>query len=208
MNLEKLKKVLAENGLSEEEIAKIIAELENNESDNENDGNDDGKPEEDEPTSTDDDSNEEDDLPPASKENGNGEGEIPQSENEPSPAEVPPLPPEGNVPQNEELPPVPPTDVPPVDEPTVPPQDPTVPQAPTGPDPELLGKIEEQAKTIDGLLARIESLEEALKKSGILDGNTEEVGTDKPNVPDSASAQVNDEFDDVLGEINRRAKNY
>lgn len=206
MNLEKLKKVLAENGLSEEEIAKIIAELENNESDNENDGNDDGNSEEDKPTPTNDDSNEEDDLPPASKE-GNGEGEIPPSEDEPSPAEVPPLPPEGNLPPNEELPPVPPTDVPPVDEPTVQPQE-ELPPTPAQPDPELLGKLEEQAKTIEGLLARIESLEEALKKSGILNGETDEIGTDKPNVPDSASAQVNDEYDDILGEINRRSKHY
>lgn len=202
MNLEKLRELLSANGVDEETINKVVADLEKEdetkedestdteEKTDENDGtpNDDGKSEEDEPNAESDPADEDDDLPPGTSDGANGEGN--PAEEQPNPNEVPPA---------DEVPPLPPEDeVPPVDEqPPVPPFDPT----------ELLNQIQEQNKVIEGLTARIESLEDVLKSSGVLSGE-ESVGVDQPTVTPSNSASIDDAFDTILSDINKRAKRY
>ena len=219
MNLEKLKELLAEKGLSEEEIDKIIAESkdEDEKSDSKEEGenekvdesSDDGKDEKSEPSSEESDpADEDDDLPPGVSDVKEEGGESPSDE--PSPEEV-------AAALEGEIPPVPPTDepapnpeeVPPVD--AVPPAEPQpeVPAQPVGADPELLAKFEELVKTNDALKARIDSLESALQAAGILDGEVAQpVGTDQQGAVESGNTDTTDAFDDVLREINQRGKKY
>jgi hypothetical protein len=131
---------------------------------------------------------------------------------------VPPVPPEEEVPGEGPSPdpsavdaqvesegdPIPPQEVPPVEEPTpapapVPPFDPT----------ELIAKVEEvtQAneelkKANEGLLQRVASLEEALKKAGVIDGSSlaQSVGDENPAAaPQNPTSDV---FSDTLRELN------
>jgi len=218
MEIEKLKEVLAANGLDEEQIDKIVTELEekSSEEDDKSDKSDDdkgdvsddtvpadGNPADGEPPVTNDESASEDDLPPGTHDgNPNEEGVVPQE------GDLPPVPPT-DIPPEE----VPPTDVPsadptqevPGDVPPVPPFDPT----------ELLAKVDDYANklqeaegTIEGLKTRIESLESALSSAGVLDKSedTEELGIDSPRVPNSGSVGAVDDFDDALSLLNGKRR--
>lgn len=206
MDLEKLKETLKANGVEEDKIDKIIADLaeEDDKDSNQNANNDDkkvdenqvdGKTEEDvPPTPT-------DNVPPASdsnehsESNSNEEGVVPQE------GAVPPVPPEdGGLPPQD----VPPSDATPSEVPPVP--------APTFDPTELLGKIDELAnkngeyeKTIEGLIAKVDSLEEALKNAGVLEKDTNSnVGIDESRVPQSGSVGADSAFVSALNKLNRK----
>ena len=218
MEIEKLKEVLAANGLDEEQIDKIVTELKekSSEEDDKSNKNDDdkvdanegkvpadGNPADGEPPVPSDESASEDDLPPGTHDgNPNEEGVAPQE------GDLPPVPPTDIPPED-----VPPTDVPPADQtqevssdvPPVPPFDPT----------ELLAKVDDYANklseaeaTIEGLKTRIESLESALSSAGVLDKSedTEELGIDDPRVPESGSVGAVDAFDDALSLLNGKRR--
>lgn len=138
-----------------------------------------------------------------SAENGNPE-ETPAEEGtgEPAPAaepvveEIPPVPEGALPPQPEEVPPTPEAAAP-------------APEAAAGyDDTELRGlvqdlssQLEEEKKANAGLLARIDSLEEALKKGGYLDDSgTTPVGDETPKAP--AQVPVDEPIDDILAQIN------
>lgn len=63
-------------------------------------------------------------------------------------------------------------------------------------------KLDEQNKTIEALLARVESLEEALKGAGVLEGQTSPVGYHKPEARDKDP--IGDGLDDFFSRVNRR----
>lgn len=63
-------------------------------------------------------------------------------------------------------------------------------------------KIEEQNKTIEALLARVESLEEALKGAGVLEGQVSPVGYHKPEARDKEP--IGDGLDDFFSRVNRK----
>lgn len=149
-----------------------------------------------------------------------GEEESPKEEEvnppvEPNEGEVPPsdesasAEPEGEVPPSE---PAPSDDVPPVEEvadpvpPTeevVPPTEPEVPPVPPFDPTELLGKIDELSKANEGLMARIQSLEDALKQAGIVDSSSSTaVGDETPNVPGEPSDE--DVLTKQLNFLNRK----
>lgn len=68
---------------------------------------------------------------------------------------------------------------------------------------ELKAQLGELSKTIDAVLKRCESLEEALKKAGVLDGDPKDFyGVDKPTAP----SRDGDESDlgSFLAEVNSR----
>lgn len=156
------------------------------------------------------------DVPPVSKpEPAEGDGE-PEAEST-TPSDVP-AEPEGDVPPAD-VPPVEPEadsalpegatevdlsgELPPVDEPA--PAEPAEPLAPVVPD-ERDAKIEEQAKTIDALKRRLDSMEEALRKGGILSDekpSEESYGVDDPtHISDNRD---DDELlDSVIAEINKK----
>ena len=133
-----------------------------------------------------------------------GEGEVPVPQEEPviaDPESVPPaeLPPE--LPS--ELPP----EVPPVEQAGPEGLPPVGPELPPMVDLEEFNKVvtrlEETEKANQGLQARIESLEEALKGAGIIDGAVgNEVGNDIPSAPSAVADDTT--IDDVLREINMK----
>lgn len=194
MDIEKLRETLSANGVDDETIAKVIADLEKTDDEDEKpneDNKEDGTSANDEPPAKDTDDVDNDDLPPGS--------------NDGAPIE------EGATPPDADLPPVPPTDdVPPAEEPPVPPQE-EVPPAPVPPafnPDELIAKYEELKAANDGLLARVDSLEQALKDVGVLDkSDAEEVGIDDQRIPPSGSNGAVDAFDDALDFLNNR-KHY
>lgn len=113
---------------------------------------------------------------------------------EPIAEEVPPV-------SEEQLPP-PAEEVPPVEEPMAP-----QPAMPGYDDTELRGllkdamaELEETKKANEGLLARVDSLEEALKKGGFLDDSQAPIGDESPKAP--AQVTIDDPMDDVLAQIN------
>lgn len=201
----KLRKILAKEGLDEEQVNKIVAEI------------DDAKAEEEAP-----DGNDPEDAPTIPSEEENGEGtpapEEPAPEAPEAPeGEVPPAP-EGEVPpndgnieaaiseiQSQEGEPTPEGEVPPVEVPEAPAQE--VPPAPPAPaiDPaiieELVNGRAEDKKTIEALMARVGSLEDALKSAGVIVGNPQ-VGDETPRITPNASAEGEDAFDDVIAHIN------
>ena len=63
-------------------------------------------------------------------------------------------------------------------------------------------KLDEQNKTIEALLARVESLEEALKGAGVLEGQTSPVGYHKPEARDKDP--IGDGLDDFFSRVNRK----
>ena len=206
MDIEKLKETLAANGIDEETIAKIVADLGKSEKDEPKEGDEpkeDGVPAE---------GKTEEEVPPANnEEEGKGEKE-PEGEVNDGTKEEGAAPEEGEVPPQvlEEVPPteVAPTDVPPTEElPQEPPVEEVPPVPPFNPE-EFLAKIDEQGKTIEGLLARIESLEGALAQAGVLDKSDEEteIGVDDSNVPPTGSNGAIDEFDDALSILNGRKR--
>ena len=135
---------------------------------------------------------------------------------EPNPGDVPPADESASAGPQEDVPPadLPPSDtVPPVDgvgdvppevpgdlppeggdvPPAVPPFDPT----------ELLAKMDELQKANEGLIARVQSLEEALKTAGVVDESAQsQVGDDTPNVPGEPSDT--DIFNEQLKFLNGR----
>ena len=200
MDIEKLKETLLANGVDEETAAKVIADMEKPE-DEKTEVEDEGKSEEEVPPSSEDDKGE-DESNGDDEDGANEEGELPPEE------DVPPVP-------QEELPSVEIPQEMPVEEPApqeLPPEVPPVEEQPLPPTPgfdptEMLGKLDEYKATIDGLLARVDSLEQALKQVGVLDeSDGEEVGVDNPNVPPSNPGAV-DEFDDALAVLNGK-KHY
>lgn len=198
----KLTKILAKAGLNEEEIGKIVEEVEGavSEETNEEEGNPEETP-----------------LPPSEE---LSEGEVPNPEEGAAPIEEAPIPPQAEeepAPQPEEVPPgdgnieealkqlaaqeegaIPPeAGVPPTPpEPLVPQVDPALVQ-------ELQSALGEANKTIEALTARIDSLEEALKGAGVITGSSQ-LGDETPRITPNANADQNDAFDDVLNVINGR----
>lgn len=199
--LTKIKELLANEGLEEEKIDTIVQEIESaEEGETPKDEGENDTPTEEVPAS--------DPVPPVTEEGGVDEGatEVPI----PNPEEVPPVedgaadvPPvdEGVVPGSIEdalgslLPPegeVPPTDVPPA----IPPIDSSQIQ-------ELVNQIDEQKKAIDGLLARISSLEEALNSAGVIEGsNQTQLGDERPSLPRSEENEASDLLSGILRTIN------
>lgn len=100
-------------------------------------------------------------------------------------AQVPPT--EEEVPPTEDVPPLEPT-------PAVPPFDPT---ELIGQVTNLQGQLDEQIKANEGLVARVQALEDALKNAGVIDGSnpTTEVGDSFP------SAAPQNPTEDVLGSV-------
>ena len=65
------------------------------------------------------------------------------------------------------------------------------------------GKYEEAQKTIEALLARVDSLEEALRASGVIEGEKPvSYGVDKPTAP--ANDPIDDGLDDFFRKANRK----
>lgn len=93
------------------------------------------------------------------------------------------------------------------EEPTTEPIPETQPVEETTPQPQVdfadyENKLEEQNKTIEALLARVESLEEALKGAGVLEGQVSPVGYHKPEARDKEP--IGDGLDDFFSRVNRR----
>lgn len=93
------------------------------------------------------------------------------------------------------------------EEPTTEPIPETQPVEETTPQPQVDfadydNKIEEQNKTIEALLARVESLEEALKGAGVLEGQVSPVGYHKPEARDKEP--IGDGLDDFFSRVNRK----
>ena len=66
----------------------------------------------------------------------------------------------------------------------------------------LQSKLDESNKTIEALLARVESLEEALKNANVIEGEVKPVGFNKADAPDK------EPIDDGLGDFLRRANRH
>lgn len=197
IDVEKLRALLAEQGMEEEQIEAIIAQA-SEETPNVPEGeggepstSSEVPPEEEIPS----------DVPPVPE--GEAEGVPPQDEVPPEAASVPPVP--------EELPPEVPPAEPPVEE--LPPEPvPTEPEPVLPPEPQgvsleefmqLKTDFEELKKAFDGLSAQNASLKEALQAAGVIDGSTDsEVGLDQPSAP--GTREVDTTMDDVLREINRK----
>lgn len=184
----KLLKILAKAGLDEEKANEIVEEVKSAVS------------EEDAPDSTD----PEDTPNPEGQETNEGndqEGTTPPPSEE---GEIPPVPPV--PPTEEQVPPAPAPEVPPAEiPPEVPPAVPTV-------NPNLqkaLALLEEQQKANQGLLARVNALEEALRSAGIIEGSAPQtVGVETPTpLPESINNQGNI-LSDVLAQINGKSKLY
>ena len=189
----KLKKILAKAGLDEDQIDGIVEEVESAVAEE-------VVPEEGNPDET-------TEVPPVEDE---------PVVTEPAPEEVPPEAAAEEVPPVEEVPPtdgniaaaldelaaqegaVPPeSEVPPE---AVPPQE-VIPQADPTEIQKLSDDLAEAHKTIEGLVARIDSLEEALKASGVI-SNDSKVGDETPRITPNANQENNDAFDDILATIN------
>ena len=181
----KLAKLLVKVGLNEDKAAEIVDEVAVELAEE-------GNPEVNDPVPP-----EGDPIPPLPPEEEPSGEPIPQEEpgQEPAPQEVPvpPLPPEGAVPP--EVPQeVPGQEVPP-EVPPIPQTDPTELEA-------VKAELEEQKKANEGLLARVDSLEKALKAAGILEGTPESVGVEpNPTLPDAPNGQ-GAILDEVLKQIN------
>ena len=68
---------------------------------------------------------------------------------------------------------------------------------------DLNGKYDEAQKTIEALLARVDSLEEALRASGVIEGEKPvSYGVDKPTAP--ANDPIDDGLDDFFRKANRK----
>lgn len=141
---------------------------------------------------------------------GEPEGQ-PEGEAVPNETEVQP------TPEGEEGEPKEETEVaPPVEEPPAPVEEPAEELPPEEPLPEadpladlkgqyddLNGKYEESQKTIEALLARVDSLEEALRASGVIEGEKPVTyGVHKPTAP--ANDPIDDGLDDFFRKANRK----
>lgn len=190
-----LKEVLAKEGLEEDKVDAIVNEVEGKLA--EEDVPEDANPEEEGATEP-------------------SEEEV--AEPTQAPEEEPAAPTEGEVPPEEEV--VPPGDgnieqalnelaaqeqgATAPEEEVVPPT-PTQEQLPPPIDPSQLEQLThdlgEANKTIEGLVARINSLEEALKSAGVITSDSK-VGDETPRITPNASADQNDAFDDIINVIN------
>lgn len=105
---------------------------------------------------------------------------------------------------SEVVPPTPPMETPQPSD--VVPQDQAIPPVPTT-DPnqfaQLMTDYQEMKKANEGLLARVESLEYALKESGVISSNSV-LGDENPRVTPNSNTQMSNPMDDVLREINPR----
>lgn len=202
----KLSKILAKAGLEDDEVEKILADVEEalaEEVPQEGDNPDENQlpP-----------SEEEGDVPPSEE----GAGDVPPDGDLP----IPPTP-EGDVPPQEGdalppqegdgsiedalgqlaaqegdlVPPQPQEEVPPV------PQEPQVPQFDPSVIVELTGKLDEANKTIDALKAQVDSLFNSLKEAGVISGG-ESIGDETPRVTPNANSDQEDAFDDIIATIN------
>ena len=206
MDYEKLKETLRDNGLSEEQIAKIIDDLEAKKDDKKEEDEkkgdkplDEGKPKEEVPPSPEEPKVEEE-IPPAEEggktEEGKPEEPKVEEEGEPTPPEEVVPPDEAVPPVDETLPPeLPPEEVPPA----LPPEVDVL---------ELANKVKELTDVNEGLKSRIASLESALAAAGILGGSVdeEEVGFDEPRVPNNGSNGASDPFEDALYQLNGKRR--
>ena len=198
IDVEKLKAALAELGLEEGQIEEVVAA-----SSDEPKEDPEGKSEE-ENTSGENPAPEE---KPSESEGNEGEGDVvpPQDEVPAEPEVVPPVP---EVPQDEVPVEEPPVEEPPVEE--VPAEEPPVPGPELPPQfvsieefAEVKNELAEQKKANEGLLARVGSLEQALKDAGVIDGSVDSsVGIDDPSAP--GATNVDTTLDDVLRDINRK----
>lgn len=198
IDVEKLRAALIEAGMEEDKIEEVIA-ASSDETEVVSEGNDEESstssevpPEEEAPS----------DVPVVPE--GEAEGVPPQDEVPPEVASVPPVPEElpPEVPPTEVPPEVPPVEVPPTEQPVpgpeVPPQFVSIEEFET-----VKNELAEQKKANEGLLNRLSSLEEALKKAGVIDGSEDSsVGVDDPKAP--GSTNVDTTMDDVLREINTK----
>lgn len=190
--LEKLAEILAALGLTDEQVNKIVGDVESTVS--EEVAQEGGNPEEENPAP------EETPEEPAPEEEGApvpptevpepetdapaGDGSIESVLAEAAAQEDAAVPPEEQaVPPTPEQPPVPEVD-------------------PLAKIAELESTIEEYKKANDGLIARIDSLEQALKAAGVIDGNSATVGDETPRVTPNASAGEESPLDDIIGVIN------
>lgn len=190
----KLKKILAKAGLEEDKIDEIVTEVEG-------ELVEEGAPEESNPI-------ENEPTEPSEEPKGEGEPtpkEEPAPQGEPTPAieeEVPPT--DGSIEAaiNELVPP---------EQGATPPVDESVPQpAPQAPIPAIdpsefqkaVDDLAEANKTIEGLTARVDSLEEALKAAGVITSDAK-VGDETPRLTPNASRDSGeDALDNVLSVIN------
>lgn len=93
----------------------------------------------------------------------------------------------------------------------VPPTEPIAPEQPQVPivDPTLVSQLQndlgEALKTIDGLSARIQSLEESLKTAGVITDGGSQLGDENRPLGQSANHDAGaDAFDDILAKLNGR----
>lgn len=193
--LEKLKKILSKLGLDEEKQKEILDIVNSDDKDVEED---DAKIVEEEQV----------EETPAEESSPEGDGDAPSEEpdpvdppeapvEEPTPVEEPPV--EESSPLPDGITEVDPNtlgDVPPEPNPEEPVPTPDVPSV------DYEAKLAAQEELINAQKARIDSLEEALKKAGILDdtGVTNQVGTDDNQAP--ANDPIDNPVQRVLKEIN------
>lgn len=189
----KLKKLLAKAGLEEDKVDEVVEEVEAAlaEEDVPEEG---GNPEEAPLPPSEEEAVEEvpeevveeaaaEEVPPSEEEAAPGDGNIESALEELAAQE------EGAVPPEGEVPPTPDQELPPV------------PQVDPNEVAQLAADFGEAKKTIEGLLARIDSLEEALKASGVI-SNDSKVGDETPRLTPNANQDNADAFDDVLAVIN------
>ena len=217
ISIDELKSILKELGHSDEEIEEVISKKEETPSDEES--------KQDEPKLEEVDESSKDDA------DGEGKGE-PSKEEEPEPVETTspvedenpvdePVEPAEPVeePKEEDLPPVEPQEPTMEDTPLpegveeVDPTNPVVDETPTEPVQNeagvdiqsLLGQLEEYKKANDGLLARIDALEKALKESGVLGEmprSNQPIGVDDgTRTPDYHDDEGS--LDEFLSKVNR-----
>jgi len=80
---------------------------------------------------------------------------------------------------------------------------PPVPQVDPSQIEQLVGDLGEAQKTIQGLLARIDSLEQALTQAGVISGGGSQLGDEQGAITPSANHDASaDVFDDVLARLN------
>ena len=189
--LQKIRESLLANGVPEDVVEFTIADLKG-------EVKEEAAPEakEGDPTETPEEGNPDDqapidDVPPAP---------VAEPEGEPAPVVEPPV--EEVPPVAEEVPPeVPPVEQPPVEDvpPAVPGYDDSELRGQVN---DLIAQLEEQKAANDGLIKRVESLEEALRVSGILvdEGETTPVGDETPRAP--ANNPEDDPIDGILAQLN------
>lgn len=202
----KLRKILAKEGLDEEQVDKIVAEV------------DDATTEEDVPEGANPEDapnpeGEEEPVPPTPEEEEPVEEPAPEEPVPPAPAPEEPVPPTPVPPADGSIESVlenfnpTPEEVPPEGQPA--PEGQPVPPAAPAPDPvieELKAQYEEQKKANEGLQARVDTLEKALRDAGILEGEgtSAVVGVEQNIVPEDKKDDFSGTLDEVLTQVNNK----